>query len=85
MLFASRALRVINSQLLLVDLADRGQRQLGDEGHVLGDRDLGDEAALDVGGDVQADVVLADLAGMVGLEDDQRQRSFAPLHVLDRE
>jgi hypothetical protein len=53
----SHALRVNESQFLFVDLADRGQRQLSDEGHVLRDRDLGDESALDLGSDAQADVV----------------------------
>ena len=65
------ASHVVRPQLLLVDLADRRQRQLGDEGHVLRDRDLGDEAAFHVGGDVKPDVVLADLAGVFGMKHDQ--------------
>src|SRR5579871_2329049 len=79
---ASRS-RPIRAQLLLVDLAHRSQRQFLGKGDSFRDRDLRDDAFLDVGRYVQTNVFLNDPADVIGFENDKRQRSFTPLHVLD--
>lgn len=61
---------IFGAQFLFVDLADRGQRQLRNEGHVLRDRDLRDDSTLHVRSDVEADVVLVDLSDGISSKDD---------------
>src|SRR5208337_601683 len=90
-LFPLTALRGFVAQMpfaqhSLVDLADRGQRQLLDHHDPIRDRELRDDALVDIRPHVGANGLFPGFRGAAGevrLHDDERHRTLAPFGVLD--